>query len=93
MLIRLALCTGLIACVAHAQEATEAEARAYVAADRNGDGVLSAPEFRTFMDALAVLGAPAAKRVKFFGIYDMAFGIVDADGDGVVGPRELQNRP
>jgi len=90
MTLRLALPFVLLATAALAQPSDEMRKQVFLAADTNGDLVLSPAEFRPFMDALADAGLPIAKRVRFFGIYKQAFGSVDANGDGAVTPDELR---
>ena len=75
---------------AKALNPTRAEVDALTSADRDGDRHLDAEEFRVFVQAMAQAGQPTAKRIRFFGAYGMAFGIVDADKDGRLTPAELR---
>ena len=40
---------------------------------------------------LAAAGQPTARQIRFFGAYRYAFGIADADGNGLVTPLELRS--
>lgn len=66
------------------------EIDAFVLADGNKDQQLSRAEFRAFVQAMARSGQPTAKQIRFFGAYDYAFNIADANGDGVVTPMEMR---
>jgi hypothetical protein len=92
MKMGLILALGLLAapCAAQQFAASDDEVQAYIGADRNGDGVLSFPEFRVFVQSMARGGQPTARQIRFFGAYRYAFGIADADGNGVVTPIELR---
>lgn len=89
-IISLALTFIAAPCMAQPIPASDTEVQAFMAADRNGDGVLSPAEFRAFIQAMARAGQPTARRIRFFGAYDYAFSIVDTDADGVVTPSELR---
>ncbi len=58
-------------------------------ADVNNDGKLSKAEFRKFIDANAKDDIGRAAMVKRFGAYDIAFGRVDTNKDGIVTGEEL----
>ncbi len=70
---------------------TQTETNAFMAADRDGNGVLTYSEFKIFVRAMAAAGQPTAKQIRFFGAYRMAFGIADMDGNGAVTPWEMRN--
>ena len=74
---------------AAAQDA-ERGAENYRQADANGDGVLVYSEFATFIDLNAADGLGNAVRVSSRGMHARAFERVDANGDGIVSPQELQ---
>ena len=78
-----------IALPAIAQTA-ELGAENYRQADANGDGVLVYAEFATFIDLNAEDGLGNAARVSSRGMHARAFSRVDANGDGIVSPQELQ---
>jgi Ca2+-binding EF-hand superfamily protein len=59
-------------------------------ADADEDGQLVYAEFATFIDLNAADGLGNAARVKSRGLHARAFERVDANGDGVVTPEELQ---
>lgn len=58
-------------------------------ADVNGDGKLSEPEFRRFIDENAKDNLGRAARVRRFGAYETAFGRLDANKDGFVTKDEI----
>ena len=62
----------------------------YRQADVNGDGVLVYAEFAAFIDLNAADGLGNAAMVSSRGMHARAFGQVDANGDGIVSPQELQ---
>lgn len=74
---------------AAAQDA-ELGAENYRQADANRDGVLVYAEFATFIDLNATDGLGNAARVSSRGLHAWAFKRIDANGDGVVSPQELQ---
>ena len=83
-----------ISCTAAADapvNATRGEIDAFVQADRNGDAILTASEFRSFVDAMATQGQSTARMIRFFGAYGYAFSVADADGNGLIEPEELRN--
>lgn len=71
--------------------ATDQEVDAFVAADKNRDGVLTLREFRIFVQAMARSGQPTAKTIRTFGAYGFAFNIVDVNKDGLASPEELRS--
>ncbi len=74
-----------------ASEAKREQAAAnYMQADANGDGALSSAEFRTLIDLNARDGIGQAAMVKRFGRQQMAFQRIDANGNGLVTPEEIQ---
>lgn len=68
----------------------EQSVQAFLAADANGDELLTRDEFRTFIQSLAAAGAPMSRRIRTFGAYGIAFSRTDANGDGVLTPEELR---
>lgn len=62
----------------------------FLASDVDGDELLTLPEFRTFIRLMADAGAPMSDRIRRFGVYRVAFGRVDTNGDGVATPDELR---
>lgn len=74
-----------------AQAQFEAAAvQAFLAADQNGDELLTPSEFRVFIQRMADAGAPVSQRIRTFGAYGRAFRQVDADGNGYATPAELR---
>ena len=63
---------------------------AFRAADSNGDELLTPTEFRVFIQQMAIYGAPMSQRIRALGAYGIAFGRVDADGNGLATPEELR---
>jgi Ca2+-binding EF-hand superfamily protein len=59
-------------------------------ADVDDDGQLVYAEFATFIDLNAADGLGNAAMVSSRGMHARAFKRVDADGDGIVTPEELQ---
>jgi Ca2+-binding EF-hand superfamily protein len=59
-------------------------------ADSDKDGQLVFAEFATFIDLNAADGLGNAEMVSSRGMHARAFRRVDADGDGIVTPEELQ---
>ena len=83
--------TAIVSNAAAAKKLTrQQQVDAFLRADKNKDEVLSRAEFKSFMKDLARLGQPTAKRVKFWGVYGMAFNRVDANKNGLLEPRELE---
>ncbi len=68
----------------------EESVQAFLAADRNGDELLTPDEFRTFIATMAEIGAPMSRRIRNLGAYGIAFNRVDADGNGYATPAELR---
>lgn len=75
-----------------AQQA-ELGAENYRQADANGDGMLAYAEFATFIDLNAEDGLGQAAQISSRGMHARAFERIDANGDGLVSPRELQAIP
>ncbi len=73
-----------------AAQNAELGAENYRQADANGDGVLVYAEFAAFIDLNAADGLGNAARVSSRGMHARAFDRVDANGDGMVSPQELQ---
>lgn len=69
--------------------ADPAQAAAFLAADGNGDKQLDAAEFTLLIDAMAEAGRSNAIKVRRFGAHALAFGRIDANGDGVLSIPEL----
>lgn len=65
---------------------------AFLAADKNGDKVLSAPELKVFIGHMADLGEARAKRVRLLGLYGLAMRTVDTDKNGVASIAELRKQ-
>ncbi|MGH1413830.1 MAG: hypothetical protein ACRBB0_10055 [Pelagimonas sp.] len=87
-----ALCAlPVVAARAQVFSATDMEINAFVRADGNRDGVLTLPEFRVFVKAMAKAGQPTAMTIRTFGAYRFAFGIVDINKDGRASPEELRS--
>lgn len=78
-----------IALPAAAQQA-ELSAENYRQADANDDGLLDYTEFTTFIDLSAADGIGNTPLVSSRGMHARAFARVDANGDSVVSPEELQ---
>ncbi len=69
---------------------SDAEADAFVKADRNGDKQIDRAEFRVLIDEMAAIGAEKAMTVKKWGVYGIGFKRADANGDGVISIPELK---
>lgn len=90
-LVRTALLTlALAAPFAAVAQNTQRAAENFRQADADGDGQLSYAEFARFIDLNAEDGLGNAQRVSARGLHARAFEHVDANGDGVVSPEELQ---
>lgn len=63
--------------------------QAFRAADADGDERLTLAEFRVLIQQLAAAGAPMSARIRNLGVYRIAFGRVDSNGDGLASPEEL----
>lgn len=90
----LALSLIVVSAQAAAQTGSSAQDMAaanFRMADSNGDGVLNADEFVSFINLNAAQNIGQAKRVRSAGAYNRAFASVDKDEDGVVTPNELAN--
>jgi hypothetical protein len=61
-----------------------------VQADKNNDGAISRSEFETLINLNAADGLGRAGQVKRRGAYDLAFGRLDANGDGFLTQAEMQ---
>ncbi|MDX5595715.1 hypothetical protein [Pseudovibrio sp. SPO723] len=89
--LSLALALTLITFSQGVSASTEQTATNFMQADANGDGALTRGEFKTFIDLNASFNIGRAKMVRDRGLYDRAFGRLDANGDGLVSSVELQN--
>lgn len=69
---------------------TDAEAKAFHIADKNGDKQIDRREFRVLIDEMAAIGAEKAVSVKKWGVYGIGFKRADANGDGVISIPELK---
>jgi EF hand len=69
---------------------TDAEAKAFHIADKNGDKQIDRREFRVLIDEMALIGAEKAVSVKKWGVYGIGFKRADANGDGVISIPELK---
>ncbi|MBB6510745.1 Ca2+-binding EF-hand superfamily protein [Rhizobium soli] len=68
-----------------------AQQEAFMTADKNADTMLDQPEFKVFIDTMAASGKPIALKVKQAGRYNLAFGRIDKDKNGLLTPNELQS--
>jgi EF hand len=84
------LAIGIFTCPAGAN--SDAEVKAFIKADTNGDKQIDRAEFRTLIDEMAAIGAPKAVSVKKWGVYVMGFSRADANGDGVISIPELKSQ-
>lgn len=66
-----------------------ADAGAFHASDADGDGALTRGEFSTLVGHMAAGGRRIALYVQRTGLYGVAFGRVDRNGDGLATPEEL----
>lgn len=69
---------------------SSAEKNAFLKADQDGSHTIDSNEIVVLINELAATGSGQAKRVKFLGIYGMAFRTIDANGDGKITPAELE---
>jgi EF hand len=69
---------------------SDAEAKAFIKADKNGDKQIDGREFRILIDEMAAIGAEKAISVKKWGVYGMGFKKADSNGDGVISIPELK---
>ncbi|MEM6676452.1 MAG: hypothetical protein AAF675_01125 [Pseudomonadota bacterium] len=81
---------GAAPAVLAAETQRERVAENFLEADVNADGALTIGEFRTLIDLNAGDGIGRAAMIKRLGRYDMAFGRIDADRDGLITPEEMQ---
>ena len=84
------LIAAILLSASHAHAYSDAEARAFIKADSNGDKQIDRKEFRVLIDEMAAIGAPKAVSVKKWGVYGMGFSRADANGDGVISIPELK---
>jgi len=66
-----------------------ADAGAFHASDADGSGSLTFQEFVTLVGHMASSGRRIAVYVQHTGLYGIAFGRVDRNGDGLATPDEL----
>ena len=66
-----------------------ADAGAFHASDTDGSGSLTFQEFVTLVGHMAASGRRIAVYVQRTGLYGIAFGRVDRNGDGIATPDEL----
>ena len=69
---------------------SSAEKNAFIKADADGSRTIDVKEIVVLMNELAANGSKQAARVKFLGIYGMAFRTIDANSDGKITPAELE---
>ena len=69
---------------------SSSEKTLFIKADTNGNKVIEPNEMPLLIEGLAANGSKKAARVKFLGIYGMAFRTIDVDGDGKITPAELE---
>lgn len=81
-------CLLFLSFTAHAY--SSAEKNAFLKADNDGSHTIDSNEIVVLINELAATGSGQAKRVKFLGIYGMAFRTIDANGDGKITPAELE---
>lgn len=87
----LALIFGSLVATSQATAQFEAQSEQFFrASDVDGDEQLTLSEFTTFIQYMAAAGAPMSQRIQQFGAYRVAFGQVDANGDGFASPAELR---
>ena len=90
LVVLIALATAPLA-AAEESEAVREQARAnFLEADVDGDRALTLPEFTTLIDLNAEDGIGRAHLIRRMGRYEMAFGRVDADADGLVTTEEIR---
>lgn len=86
--------TFLATAATYAQAQSDSErqraAENYAQADQNGDGLLTRAEFVQFIDLNAADNLGRSGQLKASGRYDMAFNRLDANGDDVISPAEMQ---
>ncbi|MEO0761300.1 MAG: hypothetical protein AAFZ09_05745 [Pseudomonadota bacterium] len=88
-LVAVLACAGTAS--AQVSEAAKEQAVAnFMQADANADSALTKGEFVTLIDLNAQSGIGRATMIQRFNRYDMAFGRIDANGDGLVTPEEMQ---
>jgi hypothetical protein len=73
----------------YAAHPARADAGAFHASDIDGSGSLSFQEFTTLVGHMASSGRRIAVYVQRTGLYGIAFGRVDRNGDGLATPDEL----
>lgn len=91
--VSILLTAGLLAAASQPAtgfEATDTEVSAFVLADKSGDGALDRNEFKVFVRQMAASGQRTATRIVRFGAFGFAFGVVDANRDGLASPQELR---
>ncbi len=80
----------LLSATAVAQAYSSAEKNAFLKADANNNRVIEQNEIIVLMNELAANGSKQAAKVKFLGVYGVAFRTIDANGDGKITPAELE---
>lgn len=88
-LVALIVIGGVPSAVAQ-QGDREQMAANFMQADANADQALTLSEFTTLIDLNAAGGIGRASMLKRSGRYGMAFGRIDANGDGLITTDEMQ---
>jgi hypothetical protein len=78
-----------LALLLYAAHPARADAGAFRASDRDASGSLDFQEFATLVGYMAASGRRIAVYVQRTGLYGVAFGRVDRNGDGLATPDEL----
>jgi phage terminase large subunit-like protein len=80
----------LLSATIAAQAYSGTEKNAFLKADANSNHVIEQNEIVVLIDELAANGSKQAARVKFLGIYGVAFRTIDTNGDEKITPAELE---